>query len=96
MMQTRLLVCVNKRLLNQPSCATRGGVEIAEALEKAISEQQLPLTVQRFYCLGHCQEGANVKIAPQGQFFHSVTLADIPLILKTALSTSLYLNGGKC
>ncbi|ALG68822.1 (2Fe-2S) ferredoxin domain-containing protein [Beggiatoa leptomitoformis] len=85
-MNKTILVCINQRYQpNQPSCAARGGIAIAEALEQVVREQHLPLIVERFYCLGQCQHGANVKLASQGRFFNHVTLADIPTIIKWAL-----------
>lgn len=77
-------VCINRRgNPDMPSCAARGGVEIADALELAIAARGLPLRLERFKCLGRCERGPNLKLSPGGAFFHGVKLDDLPGILSS-------------
>lgn len=79
----KVIVCVNMRANpDQPSCAARGGVALAEALEQAIEERGLPLTLERFECLGRCNMGPNVKLAPGGAFLHHVRPDHIAPVLR--------------
>ncbi|MBT5013063.1 MAG: (2Fe-2S) ferredoxin domain-containing protein [Rhodospirillaceae bacterium] len=77
-----LLVCVNRRLdQGMASCANRGSEEIAQALERGISERHIDITLEPICCLGHCSEGPNLRLAPCGSFFHDTTLDEVPNIL---------------
>ena len=78
-----ILVCVNRRANPwQPSCAARGGEAIAEALEAAVAARSLPVTITRIHCLGRCDHGPNLRIAPAGPFHHHVRPEDLPGILE--------------
>lgn len=66
-------VCINFRANpDAPSCAARGGREIAEALSAAVAERELGVAVETFHCLGMCDRGPNVKLSPGGEFWHAV------------------------
>jgi (2Fe-2S) ferredoxin len=76
-------VCINRRSNpDAPSCGARGGVEIAQALETAITERGVPVLVERFNCLGMCERGPNLKLSPGGEFCHGVHLEDLPELLE--------------
>lgn len=79
---TTLIVCVNRRSGDQPSCAARGGVEQADQLESAIRERRLQVKVERVHCLGVCTRGPNMRLAPGGAFFFGVSAADIPAVVE--------------
>lgn len=69
-----LIICINKRANPmQPSCGARGSIDIANKLEQAISVQKLPITLVRQKCLGMCESGPNLKLAPSGKFYNHVT-----------------------
>ena len=88
-METRktVTVCVNYRANpDTPSCGARGGVGIAEALESAVAERDLPVVVERFNCLGMCERGPNLKLSPGGEFCQGVHLEDLPQLLKKITS----------
>ncbi len=75
-------VCIHWRANpNVPSCARRGGVVIADQLEKEIAARRLPVHLERFECLGQCDRGPNVKLSPGGEFCHGVDVEDIPGLL---------------
>lgn len=64
-----------------PSCGARGGIEIAQALETEILSRGLPVALERFNCLGLCEQGPNLKLSPGGEFWHDVRLEDVPLLV---------------
>jgi (2Fe-2S) ferredoxin len=81
-MLNTVIVCVNQRSNpRQPSCGARGSLEIAQALEQGIVAQGITGQVERFYCLGECQRGPNLRLLPGGQFYHKVRLEDVPMLL---------------
>lgn len=81
----KVIVCVNARANpDQPSCAARGGLEIADALERALLEGGLPLVLERFACLGRCNMGPNIKFSPGGQCLHHVRPNHLAPVLRAA------------
>jgi len=70
-----LLICINQRYsLDKPCCALRGGVEIADELEKRIEAHGLDIKTERINCLGQCQKGPVARIAPGGKFFFGMKI----------------------
>lgn len=64
-----VIVCINRRANPaQPSCGMRGGIELADRLEQAIAARGLNIRLERFACLGHCEDGPNLKLSPNGPF----------------------------
>ena len=79
---TALLVCVNRRFKGgEPSCAARGSVAIAKAIEQGVHERQIDIAVERIICLGQCTKGPTLKLAPAGDFILGTTAAMVPGIL---------------
>lgn len=79
---TTIVVCVNRRFrADRPSCAARGSITVAEALERGVEERRLGVRIERICCLGECQRGPTVRVAPGGAFFLGVTADDVPGIL---------------
>ena len=77
-----LIVCVNQRFeAGRASCAGRGSLEIAKAIESGITERGIDIEVERLCCLGHCTKGPVMRLAPGGAFFHETKLEDVPGIL---------------
>ena len=69
-----VIICINHRANpNNPSCGARGSEKIAAALQHQITAANLPVVLKRFKCLGHCDKGPNLRIAPDGRFFYGVT-----------------------
>lgn len=80
-MVDRLVICDNQRLtINSPSCGVSNKV-FAEQLERLILELQLPITIEYRKCLGQCENGPNIRLAPSGKFFHNVGMDDLPMII---------------
>ncbi|MEX0942105.1 MAG: (2Fe-2S) ferredoxin domain-containing protein [Pseudomonadales bacterium] len=69
-MTSRLIACVNFRPFSgQPSCAFRGSRELWDWLEAEIRSRGLDITVERTVCMGHCENGPNIKVQG-GDFVH--------------------------
>lgn len=82
----KIIVCVNFRANpDQPSCAARGSVALARRIEEEAARQTSPaVAVERVDCLGHCEQGPNVRLIPNGRFFHYFDDRDVPLLLAEA------------
>lgn len=79
---TALLICINRRFKGgEPSCAARGSMAIAEALEKGVRERCIDVAVERIICLGQCTRGPTLKLAPGGDFILGATTEMVPGIL---------------
>ena len=78
-----LLVCVNQRLNpRRPSCGARGAQALAEQFEAALAHRCAELVVTRIYCLGACEQGPNVRLAPGGRYWRAVGTDDIERIVR--------------
>jgi len=65
-----LLICINERQdPTRPSCARRGSLKLAQAIEQGIVERGIALKIERIHCLGHCQKGPTMRLAPGGKFY---------------------------
>jgi (2Fe-2S) ferredoxin len=79
---TTLVVCINRRMAADiPSCAARGSLERAEALERGVALRRIDVKVERLRCLGLCDVGPNLRLVPGGSFFSRVGAEDIPEVL---------------
>jgi (2Fe-2S) ferredoxin len=75
-------MCVNRRYRSdQSSCAARGGIRVAEAMENGVRRRRITLATERLCCLGQCTKGPAMRLTPGGEFFLGVTLADVPAML---------------
>ncbi|MEO5347462.1 MAG: (2Fe-2S) ferredoxin domain-containing protein [Magnetococcus sp. YQC-9] len=68
-MDLSIIVCVKQRFGSDVSCASGGGVELADRLEQELAQRGWSVPVKRLLCLGRCNEGPNIRIAPGGPFF---------------------------
>ena len=70
---TTILICINRRFkADEPSCAARGSIAIAESIEKGVRERRIDIVVDRFICFGQCTKGPTVKLVP-GDFILGTT-----------------------
>jgi len=77
----RLVICNNRRLTPERlSCGGRNRV-LTQVLKVLISEQQLSIAIEQRKCLGQCDKGPNIRLAPSGKFFHNVEEGDLPMII---------------
>jgi len=80
--QKSLLVCVNYRFqLDKPSCRANGSRELLRAFRDGIHKRGLDIKVEESICLGQCEFGPTVRLAPGGDFFLKTGLDDIDAIL---------------
>ncbi|HKJ53509.1 MAG TPA: (2Fe-2S) ferredoxin domain-containing protein [Gammaproteobacteria bacterium] len=78
----RLVVCINRRLgRGQRSCAGSGSLALIERIEAMIDEQGIDASVVRRECLGRCEEGPTMRIAPGGPFFTEIDDAALHVII---------------
>ena len=76
------MVCVNRRFrADEASCAKRASEALADALEAGIKARRIAIKLERSVCMGHCQTGPTVRLAPGGRFFHGPTLDQLDAIL---------------
>lgn len=84
--QKTVFVCTNVRADGRVACGNpdRGGLELCEALKRAIKEKGLKgkVRVARAGCLDLCGQGPNAFLYPGGEWLSGVTAADVPEILK--------------
>ena len=82
MTEYSIIICINRRYgLSKPSCAGHGSLELADELERLLGEAKLEIPVKRIECLGDCEQGPNLRIAPGGRFFHGVSMGDLPEVI---------------
>ena len=81
-----LTVCVNMRPDNgiSVSCGPRGGNDIAEAVRREVASRDLEIEVTTIRCLGLCQRGPNVRLAPGNSWFHGVRIGDVAELVTRA------------
>jgi len=72
----RLIVCINRRLgVGQASCAGSGSLDLISKIEAIIAAENLEVPVIRRECLGRCETGPVMRIAPGGPFFTEIDAA---------------------
>ena len=86
----RVVVCINERLgTGQRSCVGSGSLDLISQLESMIAAENLQVPLVRRECLGRCEQGPVMRIAPAGPFFCEVDAARLQTIiaeLKTFLA----------
>lgn len=48
-------------------------MSLADRLEQEIASRGWKIKLERFSCLGRCEEGPNLKLAPGGRFISDLT-----------------------
>ncbi len=78
-------VCVNRRPtiggLTMASCGARGSEALAQAVEFGLAERKLRVQFATIRCLGLCEKGPNIRLAPSNSWFQQVAIADVPAVL---------------
>ena len=89
----RLTVCVNDRGPDAitPSCGRRGGTRLRDAV--AAAARETGMEVQTIRCLGLCEKGPNVRLAPGNNWFHAVDPSDAPALVEAAVEHMAPLAG---
>ena len=84
-MPKKLLVCTNFRANpNNPSCAARGSKELIVALALQLQKKNVSIEIEEIQCMGYCKVGPNVRLIPNGEFFHEVSAKKFAKIIKSA------------
>jgi len=79
---TLLMVCVNRRFrVDEASCAARNSQALADALEAGINERKIDIKIERSVCMGQCQIGPTIRLAPGGRFILGKSMSDVGEIL---------------
>ncbi|MDJ0833833.1 MAG: (2Fe-2S) ferredoxin domain-containing protein [Gammaproteobacteria bacterium] len=86
MADKRLVVCVNERYGGQKSCAGAGSRELIKLLQQRLAETGADIPLVEQVCLGRCEEGIAMRIAPGGAFFTEVSANDIDAIVSALLA----------
>lgn len=82
MPETHLVVCVNERLgMDKKSCAGSGSRELIHLIRQRLADSELRFEVTEQVCLGRCEKGVVMRIAPGGPFYTEVTEQDIDRII---------------
>ena len=86
--EVTIVVCVNERFGDKPSCAASGSKEIANAIEEHISSNQLNFKVKRIQCFGRCFNAPVVRIAG-GEFFEKFSTDNMHELITKAREFSI-------
>ena len=69
----RLVVCINERLGSaQRSCVGSGNLRHIEKIRGMLDAAGLNVPIVERECLGRCEEGPVMRIAPGGPFFTGI------------------------
>lgn len=80
--RVRLVVCVNQRLgRGQRSCVGSGNLDYIDRVEDEINRRGLDVPVVRRECLGRCEQGPVMRLAPGGRFFTEINAGSLESIL---------------
>lgn len=81
-----VMVCVNRRFGGtKPSCAERGSLALASAIEAALRAVGSPVPVTRSVCQNACEQGPAVRVLPGPVLFRAVSADDVAQIVATAI-----------
>lgn len=93
-LQRHVFVCINEREPGNPKgcCKARGGIEVRDALKKALAAKGLAKIVRanNAGCLDQCEAGVAVVVYPEQAWYGGVTVADIPELVEE------HIIGGRC
>lgn len=82
-----VLVCVNDRKAEKPSCGDQKGQDVFRQLRVLAKERGLHprIRVTQVQCLGQCSLGTTVMIYPARVWYSGVTLENIGEIIEEVL-----------
>ncbi len=89
-MTKKILVCTNFRAnLNNPSCAARGSQLVLSTLKQELINNNIVIEIEESPCMGYCNVGPNLRLAPNGEFFHGVSASNLAKLIQAAKKFSL-------
>ena len=78
----RLVVCINERLgTGQRSCVTSGNYDFIAEIRRLIEVEGLDIPIVERECLGKCELGPVMRIAPGGPFYTEINNEKLPEIV---------------
>ena len=82
-----VLVCVNDRKGEKPSCGDHKGEEVFRKLREIAKERGLHprIRVTQVQCLGQCAKGCNIMVYPEKTWYSDVRLEDVDALADTLL-----------
>ena len=75
-----VMVCVNKRYNNMPSCGGRGSETLIKQLQALLAERGIACPVRATVCQNACERGPAMRLFPHRALFFGVTEAGLPEI----------------
>lgn len=79
----RLVVCINERLgTGQRSCVGSGSLGYIATIRELLAANQMDVNIVQRECLGKCEQGPVMRIAPGGRFFTDIDDNSLPLIVE--------------
>lgn len=84
MSEVEIMVCVNERFGDRPSCAGRGSVRLFEWMVRQAQDEGLPVKITKSVCQNLCVQGPNIRVLPGPEMFRHVKPYDLPTILSRA------------
>ncbi len=79
----RLIVCINQRLgTGQRSCVGSGNLDYIRRMRELITAAGLDVSVVERECLGKCDFGPVMRIAPGGRSFTEIDASTLPRIVR--------------
>jgi (2Fe-2S) ferredoxin len=79
-----VFICTNQRAPGEKqSCGEQHGLELVKEFKKIIKQKGLNVTIraQKAGCLDVCELGPALVVYPEGIFYGSVTVSDVPEIV---------------
>ncbi len=78
----RLVVCVNERLgTGQKSCVGSGNLDYITSIRQLIEDHGLNVPIIERECLGKCEQGPIMRIAPGGKFFTDIDQQSLMIVI---------------
>ena len=62
-------------------CKSRGSEQLMNELANKVAERSLDVEVKSYLCFGACEEGPNIVVYPQKNWYAGVKSEDLPEIL---------------
>ena len=81
----KILVCTNFRANpNNPSCAARDSELVLDTLKLELAKNNILIETEASPCMGYCNVGPNIRLAPNGDFFHQVSTKNLANLIAAA------------
>ena len=75
-----MMVCVNKRFNDMPSCGGRGSEALIKKLQAMLAARGVACPVRATVCQNACERGPAMRLFPHRALFFGVTEAELPAI----------------